>query len=958
MGGRYKATSKYKFFSGIRLKTMLTMLPIILLALIALMVISYYNSESLLNQQIQGKMNAQLNGTIQEIEKQLTVHNTLVQSLAKIIEADGTSLDPQQIESLLKKVVTASDVTFGTGVWYEPYKYRKDQKYFGPYVYKDQGKLVYTEDYATPQYDYPNQAWYKLGKDTNEKSVWTDPYYDPTTNVTMITVDAPFYDSKGNFQGEVTGDLNFITLQKLINGIHLKEGGSLYLLNKQGTYLVNPNPQKIMRTKITDDPNPSLKAAAQNMLSKGSGQFTYTGNNHEQRRVYYASVPEFGWILAADVPENNLLAPLHALLYRMLIVIAFAIIIASIAILLYSRFIYSLYHEILDSEEQLRHQLDEINIKSHELQINEDRLKRAQDLAKVGNWEINLETQEIWASEEAFRLYGLERKTATLPLAEAQKVVHPEDRAVMDRALHELLTHGEKYNIEFRIVTGDYHEIRYIHSVAELEYDQQGKAVRVLGVLQDISERVQYVRALEAKHEELGTVHEELVATEEELRQQYDELQENQHKIWEITHHDALTGLPNRIHWQNRLTAALEEAKDNDLKIAIIFIDLDEFEHINATLGYTNGDALLLLICQRIKAILRDSDLLARFDGDEFLILMEKIATYSEISLYLKRIVSIFEQPYAIHELKIHITASIGVTVYPEGGISAEELLQNADTARYRAKVNGRNRTEFFNWHMKQELLRKTEMERKLRFAIQNHELILYYQPQFEMRTNRLRGFEALIRWNQAELGFLSPLEFIPLAEETGLIIPIGKWVLETACKTGRLLSEKYGKTILMSVNISSIQIQQDDFEDTIWQAIRSSGFNPSQLELEITESIFIHNFERTVAVLQRLHSAGFKIALDDFGTGYSSLSYLMKLPINTLKIDKSFIQDIDAEIPKKNLTPYIISLVHSLNIETIAEGIENQYQLDYLNQAGCDSLQGYYLGKPVPEEGLDIFFE
>ncbi|MDQ7097130.1 methyl-accepting chemotaxis protein [Desulfosporosinus sp. PR] len=341
MSRNKKNITKYKYFSGVRLKTMLTILPSILLTLIAMISISYYYSESTLNQQIEGQMNAQLNSTIQDIEKQLTVHDTLVQSLARSIEAEGTSLAPEQFKSLLTNVVTASDVTFGTGVWYEPYTYKPDQKYFGPYVYKDQGKLIYTEDYATPQYDYPNQDWYKLGKETKNKSVWTDPYYDPTTKVTMITVSAPFMDGQGNFQGEVTGDLDFVTLQKLITSIHISEGGSLYLLNKQGSYLVNPDTSKIMKTKITDDPNPSLKAAAQTMLGKGSGEFVYQTNNHEQHRVYYAEVPDFGWILAADVPENNLLAPLHNLLYRMLIVVILAVIIAALAILLYSRFIVS-----------------------------------------------------------------------------------------------------------------------------------------------------------------------------------------------------------------------------------------------------------------------------------------------------------------------------------------------------------------------------------------------------------------------------------------------------------------------------------------------------------------------------------------------------------------------------------------------------------------------------------------
>ncbi|MDA8442462.1 MAG: EAL domain-containing protein [Peptococcaceae bacterium] len=619
--------------------------------------------------------------------------------------------------------------------------------------------------------------------------------------------------------------------------------------------------------------------------------------------------------------------------------------------------IQDLYHNLVVSEEKLRQQMGELSQMSHEIVVNEARLNRAQALARVGNWEIDLASHEIWASAEAFRLYGLERETPYLLLTDAQRFVMPEDRHAMDEALQKLLTERIKYDIQFRVITADRKEIRHMHSVAELEFDYFGKPARVLGVVQDVSERVHYLQALETKHEELLAVHEELTATEEELRQQYEELQGNQELMWQMAHIDVLTGLPNRTLWEEQLATALAQTRHSGLKVAVIFIDLDHFKQVNDTMGHAKGDELLQLIAHRLSSVLRDTEMLARFGGDEFLILSKNVASIAEVSLFLAKLVELFQQPYFIQGLSINISASIGVALYPDEGSTEDELLQNADTAMYRAKELGRNRFEFFNLQMKQDLMRKTDLERKMRAALSNQEFLLYYQPQFDVRTGKLRGFEALIRWEQPQLGFLNPLEFIPLAEDSGLILPIGQWVLNTACATGQRLTAKYGLPVTISVNISTLQLQQGDFEETVWRAIYASGFSPSQLELEITESVLIRNFEQTLTVLCRLQEAGFKIALDDFGTGYSSLSYLKILPINTLKIDKSFIQEINLATPENDLTAAIISLVHSLNIETIAEGVENQRQLEYLHQAGCDGLQGFYLGRPVPEESLDRIF-
>lgn len=324
--------------SSVSAKTMLTILPLVLLTLILISVISYKFSETLLKNEIQNKMTAQLNGTIKDIEKQLTAHDMLLQGLARTVESIGTDISNDEYDSLLKQLITANSFTFGAGVWYEPYAYSKDTKYFGPYVYKDKNrKTVFTNEYADPGYDYPTKPWYTISKGISEKSIWTDPYYDEGIKTTILTDNVPFYDPQGNFIGTITGGVDFSAFQTLIENIHLNINSKVYLLNKDGMYLANPDPDKIMKIKITEEENPSLKEAAQKMMAEKTGTYSY--NENGPRQLYYEEVPQFGWILAIDVSETDLLAPLKALAHRMIILIALAVIITGTVLILYSLYI-------------------------------------------------------------------------------------------------------------------------------------------------------------------------------------------------------------------------------------------------------------------------------------------------------------------------------------------------------------------------------------------------------------------------------------------------------------------------------------------------------------------------------------------------------------------------------------------------------------------------------------------
>ena len=424
-------------------------------------------------------------------------------------------------------------------------------------------------------------------------------------------------------------------------------------------------------------------------------------------------------------------------------------------------------------------------------------------------------------------------------------------------------------------------------------------------------------------------------------------------RISYMAYHDYTTDLPNRNLFFDRLKNAIISSKNNDTKLIVIFLDLDNFKTVNDPLGNVIGDGFLIDISKRLLNCIDEKNTVARINGDEFSLLIGDVKPECDISPFIERVISIFKDQFRVNENMVHLTASVGVSIYPDDGDTEEELMNNARIAMYKAKELGKNRYQLFSLKMKEELWQKINIELLLMKAIKNNEFVVYYQPQYtaENRKLKLRGFEALIRWNSPELGFVNPMDFIPIAEKTGLITQIGEWVLNTACTTCKKLEGKYGCDLIMAVNISAIQLRRSEFHEIVLKALEVSNLKPFSLELEVTESIFIDNYDDAANQLRGVKKLGVGIALDDFGTGYSSLSYLRKLPIDLLKIDKSFVHDIDSLQPNNNLTESIINLVKKLKIKTIAEGVETLEQLNYLMDINCDYLQGYYLGKPGPEE-------
>ena len=416
-----------------------------------------------------------------------------------------------------------------------------------------------------------------------------------------------------------------------------------------------------------------------------------------------------------------------------------------------------------------------------------------------------------------------------------------------------------------------------------------------------------------------------------------------------LAEHDVLTGLPNRLLLQERLGEALLRSARYGEPGAILCLDLDRFKEVNDSLGHGIGDALLVRCAERLRACVRETDTVARLGGDEFAILQTGLEQIGDVQRLCERIVATIAEPFLLEGHEIMVTTSIGIALVPTDGRDAARLLQNADIALYRAKAVERGGFCFFETGMDEELQRRKRLEAELRAALSGGQLELNYQPQVDPSDRTIVGVEALLRWRHPERGLVPPQEFIPLAEETGLILPIGEWVLRTACVEARRWPD-----LRMSVNVSAVQFRQRDLVERVAQALSAAGLEPERLELEITESILLQNTEEALATLGRLKALGVKVAMDDFGTGYSSLSYLQKFPFDKIKIDRSFVLDMHRSGEAAAIVRAIVQLGHSLGMRTCAEGVENQDQLDRLRREGCGEAQGFLFGRPSPAARID----
>lgn len=422
--------------------------------------------------------------------------------------------------------------------------------------------------------------------------------------------------------------------------------------------------------------------------------------------------------------------------------------------------------------------------------------------------------------------------------------------------------------------------------------------------------------------------------------------------------YDSLTNIPNRAFLNTKINEILEQSKENSLLFAVIFMDLDRFKVINDTLGHNIGDQLLQSCAQRIKNCLEKEDLIARWGGDEFIIIIPNFDNLEKVTQIANQILAIVKTPFQIENHQFYISSSMGIALYPQDGTNQDTLIKNADIALYQAKDKGRNNYQFYRPKMNEEASELLLLEGYLHKALANNELLLYYQPQINLNTGKIYGLEALIRWKHPELGLISPAKFIPLAEETGLILSIGEWVLKTACAQNKAWQKAGLPPVKISVNISPLQFQQTNLLEIINNILVETELESHWLELEITESSLMHNIDFAISLLGNIVKIGVNISMDDFGTGYSSLSYLKKFPFNTIKIDQSFVRDLKENSPDLGIIEAVVALGRNFNLNVIAEGVEKEYQLNILKKIGCHLIQGYLFSKPLPLEEATKFLE
>ncbi len=562
------------------------------------------------------------------------------------------------------------------------------------------------------------------------------------------------------------------------------------------------------------------------------------------------------------------------------------------------------------------------------LQVSQARLRKAQQIAKLGHWELDLATGHFECCEEARRLLGIppeapssyDQLFAGIPSDDRDRV-----RNIIDNAQR----NQTSFSLDFRL-PGRNGKERFISSQGEVLPGNTGSNRIMTGIVQDVTR-----------------------------------LKKAEEKIRRLALYDNLTGLANRLLFKEHLEKAISLARRRNLPLAVMFLDLDHFKKINDTLGHHMGDLLLQQVAERLTSSLRETDSIARtgsseqdvdcisrLGGDEFSLLLSGISSPETAAKLAERVLANIARPMLLEGHETFITTSLGISIYPTDGDTAEKLLRNADTAMYHAKTEGRNNHQFFRQSMNTATRLRLAMENDLRKALENDEFFLCYQPQFNIDQSIIVGAEALIRWQHPEKGLLMPGDFLQIAIESGLISRINRWVLRKACLQLRAWDNSRLRHMRIAVNLSDRQFGHQDFYEMTRSILEETGVDPNRLEIELTESIIMQREEETVASLHQLKSLGVRLAIDDFGTGYSSLSYLKKFPVDTLKVDRSFIKDITRNPTDVAIAKAIITLARHLNLKVVTEGIETAGQLNLLRELGCHYAQGYFLGRPqVAEE-------
>lgn len=582
------------------------------------------------------------------------------------------------------------------------------------------------------------------------------------------------------------------------------------------------------------------------------------------------------------------------------------------------------HEELVASEEELKQQYDDLHQREDELRISEERYRLAVEGVNDGIWDWDGRNGRLFMSKRCRNILGYDSDKEASTFEIWKNFIHQDDVEKFLRSLDNYLAEPQRkhFHIEYRTKSRD-GKSKWIMTRGKAIWNDQGKPVRLAGSNTDI--------------------------TEQKLSEE---------KIHHMAYYDSLTGLPNRTLFMDRFLMAVANAQRKNRMVAIYFFDLDNFKTVNDTLGHSFGDELLSMVGGHLKLHMRKCDTIARLGGDEFIMMQSNIKDIGEVTHLAARILQMFQQPWLLDGHEFYVTASIGISVYPGDGSDLNTLMKNADAAMYRAKEMGKNNFQLFTSELNSRIIERLAVESSLRKAVEMNEMELVYQPQVDLATGKVTSVEALLRWNHPDLGAIMPENFIPLAEESGLIIPIGEWVFRTACRQFVTWRENGAGDLRLSVNLSARQFQQRNLLAVLTEIMEETGMKPEWLGLEITESTAMKDIDYTISLLESFREMGIGVSLDDFGTGFSSLNHLKRLPITNLKIDKSFVHGLTPDSKEAMITEALISLAHSMKLIVTAEGVETEKQLEFLKEHKCDVVQGFLLSTPKSVSELDLLSE
>lgn len=915
----------------------------------------------------------QLNNSTRSIEIKL---EDLAMTIADDVDLERMKTDPTYPDEYTEKIIPLVTAYAESGeINVDCYvnflnEYSKDGFIIGPNIINADGKGFRRVNFETKVADMVSSPkdydWYYIP--IQQKSgYWTDPYYDVITNLYMVSYVTPIF-IEGNVEGVVGMDIQFDTLRNIVNEAKIYETGYASLLDSNFNFLVHPTFgfEENLKTVYEGTLLPLAESIEKNKagvyLAEVDGTKKYIGYSKMQN----------GNILLVSVAAKEVLTDVYQLAMMLVLITIFGIIfsiyvsvyiskrisdpITSLsesamriangqldvtipietqdeigqfaktfnyminALLATNTELTAVFEELTATEEELRNHYDLLKESEAALRLSDERYQLAVDGANDIIWEIEVASGTFYASSKLYELLGVEQNSFN-SILELNRFIHPEDFEVAKNELYQYIAHqSNSYQSTYRVIKAN-GEYIWFFSRGKAIWGEDGTAVKVAGSISDITEK----KIIEDK-------------------------------INFLAYHDDLTKLPNRYYFIEKLDAAIKASLDNQHNGSVYYIDLDNFKVINDTLGHSFGDRVLIYLTEILKGIVDPSDVLCRLGGDEF-VLIHTDSTDDDHEVYVNRIIESFREIKFVEGKQVYITTSIGVAVFPKDGVNSDDILKNADFAMYKAKESGKNKYHIYNEAMFLQLERKTKIERILHGAMSNQELSVVYQPQYRSDTRTIFGFEALIRLNSKELGFISPAEFIPIAEESGTIVMLDQWIFKAACEQAQQWYQAGYHFESISINVSSIDLMRTDFVENVEKIISETGILPTLVEIEITETAVIEYLETVSKRLQRLRDLGVRIALDDFGTGYSSLSYLRSIPIDTLKVDKSFIDHIAENANEEAIIHNIIQMAHTMELKVVAEGVETKEQYEILEANQCDYIQGYYFGRPLSAKDIERLF-